>query len=40
MPPLIITYHKVRPVGIGPWLAEDGYRLRATIAGYDMYGRP
>jgi hypothetical protein len=39
-PPLIITYHDVRPEGFGPFVSEDGYRLQATIAGYDLYGRP
>jgi 4-amino-4-deoxy-L-arabinose transferase-like glycosyltransferase len=39
-PALIITYHGVQPIGFGSLLAEDGYRLRKTIAGYDIYERP
>jgi 4-amino-4-deoxy-L-arabinose transferase-like glycosyltransferase len=39
-PPLIITYHGVKPIGFDILLAEEGYRLQTSIAGYDIYERP
>lgn len=38
-PPLIITYHAVRPMGFDPFMPDYRYELRATIGGYDVYGR-
>ncbi|GAB4208820.1 MAG: hypothetical protein OHK0022_38910 [Roseiflexaceae bacterium] len=38
-PPLIVTYHTVRPIGSQPFLDDYGYRLRATIGGFDLFER-
>jgi hypothetical protein len=38
-PPLIVTYHAVRPMGFDPFMPDYGYELRATIGGYDIYER-
>lgn len=38
-PPLIVTYHDVRPIGFTPFIFDYGYSLRTTIAGYDIYQR-
>ncbi|HEU4324784.1 MAG TPA: glycosyltransferase family 39 protein [Roseiflexaceae bacterium] len=38
-PPLIITYHGVRPLGSHPFLDDYGYSLRATIGGFDLFER-
>jgi hypothetical protein len=39
LPPLIVTYHDVRPIGFHPFMPDHGYALRATIGGYDVYER-
>jgi hypothetical protein len=39
-PPLIITYHDVRPIGFDPFMPDYGYELSATIGGYDVFERP
>ncbi|PDW04218.1 ArnT family glycosyltransferase [Candidatus Viridilinea mediisalina] len=38
-PPLIITYHNVRPIGVHPFFEEQGYQLTATIGGFDLFER-
>lgn len=38
-PPMIITYHDVRPEGFQPLLVAKSYHLQTTIAGYDIYER-
>ncbi len=38
-PPLIVTYQGVRPIGSHPFLDDHGYRLRATIGGFDLFER-
>lgn len=38
-PPLIITYHAVRPMGFHPFMDDYRYTLRATIGGYDIFQR-
>ena len=39
-PPLIITYHDVRPLGFHPFMFDYAYELSATIGGYDLYELP
>lgn len=38
-PPLIITYHAVRPLGFHPFFEEQGYSLTGTIGGFDLFER-
>lgn len=38
-PPLIITYHAVRPIGFHPFMADNGYTLTFGYGGYDIYER-
>jgi 4-amino-4-deoxy-L-arabinose transferase-like glycosyltransferase len=38
-PRSIVTYHDVRPIGFYPFAAEEGYRLVATIGGFDVFER-
>jgi 4-amino-4-deoxy-L-arabinose transferase-like glycosyltransferase len=38
-PPLMITYHAVRPIDFPPLPPQNGYKLAATIGGFDVYER-
>ncbi len=39
LPPVIITYRDVRPIGVYPFFDDYGYTLAASIGGFDIFTR-